>query len=897
MFFSLTGNAQQRKKKSKSKKQSLLKRAYHNLTARDNGYYNARLRLNDAIKKIEDEHKEDYEHILPIYKYTDGNHSSVGAKLDEAISKVSIVIDRHPYSRWVDDCYFLIGKAEYFKGNYTRSLEMMKYVATHYKEGVPPPYDPRSRTKKMKKKKYKPYDKQKALKEKEKLKKQAEKAKEAGASSGLLDFLKHGLVYNDALIWIIKDFISQKKYKDAQLLISITLADDQFPEYLRADLEALHAHLFFEQKNYTAAIKPLENAIFYTKKKKNKTRYQFILAQIYELEGNKQKAIDNYKKVLELSPEYEMAFYTKINIAKAYENNEENSSEAVIELLTKMLKDGKNKEFLDQIYYYLADIALKDNKQEQAKEYLSSSIEKSINNDNQKALSFLKLGEIAYDNNEYILAKINHDSTLVYLSKANQNYNSIKTRRDILAKISKEVIIIGREDTLQLLASLSKPAREEMINQMVEQKRKVEEEKMAKEAARQQQARNQQAITNTPSASTKKTDWYFYNEKAMSKGSRDFIKKWGDRNLENNWRRSAVLLNNQKIEEDDESEKNAKLEEMLAKYQKSIVSTIPLNTITLKRSKDKTINARYELAEIFKNEIQNDKKAIYEYETLLEKFPKNKYRPQCLFNLYLLYKRNNNTAKADEYKAIILKEYANSKYAEAINSPNYLSPEAKRKLNIENHYKQTYQLFRIDSFSKARANKLEADKLYPNNYLKPNYDFLEALIIGKQEDLYAYKGALKDVIHNYPKHDVKVKAKEMLDALNGNPTIKPKASLFKYKNEEEHYACILFKLLNPKSKKLVRNLSNYNTKYHRFNNYKISSSLLDFKTFIIIKKFNNGTKALEYLDEIKSVNVLFGKLNPNSYDIFVVSNENLKQLYKTRAVEEYQSFYNEYYNK
>jgi len=47
-----------------------------------------------------------------------------------------------------------------------------------------------------------------------------------------------------------------------------------------------------------------------------------------------------------------------------------------------------------------------------------------------------------------------------------------------------------------------------------------------------------------PSLSTGvKGDWYFYNQTTLSFGVNDFIKKWGNRKLEDNWRRSQKACN------------------------------------------------------------------------------------------------------------------------------------------------------------------------------------------------------------------------------------------------------------------------------------------------------------------------------------------------------------------
>ena len=65
-----------------------------------------------------------------------------------------------------------------------------------------------------------------------------------------------------------------------------------------------------------------------------------------------------YTYVLKHSSTYEMEFNAKINLAQCY-RSQSGRSDFIVKKLMKMLKDDKNKDFLDQIYYALAQIALR----------------------------------------------------------------------------------------------------------------------------------------------------------------------------------------------------------------------------------------------------------------------------------------------------------------------------------------------------------------------------------------------------------------------------------------------------------------------------------------------------------------------------------------------------------
>ena len=62
-----------------------------------------------------------------------------------------------------------------------------------------------------------------------------------------------------------------------------------------------------------------------------------------------------------------------------------------------------------------------------------------------------------------------------------------------------------------------------------------------------------------------KSDFYAYDSKAIKRGIRDFENKWGDRPLEDNWRRKEALGIGQSNLFDDEIVKNTTDEKVKAK--------------------------------------------------------------------------------------------------------------------------------------------------------------------------------------------------------------------------------------------------------------------------------------------------------------------------------------------
>jgi hypothetical protein len=76
--------------------QSKIGKAYHDVTAKFNGYFNANELVEQSIVELEAQHQDNYTDILEIYKYRAAtNPQAVASNLDEAIKKVSVVATLH----------------------------------------------------------------------------------------------------------------------------------------------------------------------------------------------------------------------------------------------------------------------------------------------------------------------------------------------------------------------------------------------------------------------------------------------------------------------------------------------------------------------------------------------------------------------------------------------------------------------------------------------------------------------------------------------------------------------------------------------------------------------------------------------------------------------------------
>ena len=130
LFVLLTPSCVTQKKNDDPKGFSLF---MQNLTAKYNGYFNASVLMKEANVKLAAQHVDNYSKILDIYpEAVVENPKSVAPDLDKAIEKIAAVATYHRSSDWTDDCYLLLGKAQYLKHEYDNAQETFEYLTEVY---------------------------------------------------------------------------------------------------------------------------------------------------------------------------------------------------------------------------------------------------------------------------------------------------------------------------------------------------------------------------------------------------------------------------------------------------------------------------------------------------------------------------------------------------------------------------------------------------------------------------------------------------------------------------------------------------------------------------------------------------------------------------------------------
>ncbi len=513
-----------------------------NVTAHYNIYFNARELLKESEITINKSLEDDFNLVLDIFPKPDKQTSSnETGNLNEVIKKSNTIALEKYESNWLDDSYLLLARAEYLKGDYYNAVEYYSYVSLTF-----------------------PKEKKNKL---------------------------------AAYLGQVKSDFALGNIKEADSIIQLAAKLDY--KYFKDVLEASKAQLALSKGDTESAVLHLKNATKLTHNGDNKIRWLYILAQLQEVIDKPNDAYQNYNKIAKSNASFEMSFNANLSRIRISENSDGKQFNR-IETLKKLLKEDKNKEFKEQIYYQIG-IAYTELRQfEKAIELFQTSAHTVPSTVKQKGLSFLKLAELNFDSlKNYPQSQLYYDSTLQYLPKNYPNYKNIAIKANNLQYLSDRLVIIEKQKSLLQFANLTDQQIEEKVDEILKEKKKIK----VKDNSPINPILGDNSI---PVESTQNSgSFYFYNTEAISQGLNEFKKRWGNRKLTDNWRSATgglvneiaknINLNGNSVESNDEVSLNRD------SIKSVFLKTLPFSPAAKMLANDKISKALYEIAIFYKD--------------------------------------------------------------------------------------------------------------------------------------------------------------------------------------------------------------------------------------------------------------------------------------------------------
>ena len=813
-------------------------RTYHQTTAKYNGYFNAKESVKAGLKKIENEHKENFQNIIPIDKINRIElKGQVFPNMDRAIEKTTRVITLHSMeinnkekNKWIEDNYFLMAQARYYKKEYLASLNTFKFITRSYSSGE---------------------------------------------------------LVNKSLIWSAKCDIRLDNLQTAKKTLQ-TLLDEK--KLTKEELLLVYlglSEVYINEKNYKQAVNYLEKAQKTNQLKELKPRVFFILAQLYERLQNGDKALENYNNVIKSNPDYEMSFRASLNKANSYAYSS-GDPQNLLKDYNKMLKDIKNIEYRDQIYFAIAEIKLNEGDTVEAVDNYNKSLSSFLFNINQKLQTHFKLSEIYLNQKEYKSAYIQHDSILMLMDSGDERYVQTKRAHSNLNDVVINQDIIQEKDSLLALAFLTEGERNQKIDDYIEALKLQDLEKKEQEKENNFGSNfNQYEFNRNQATLPTGGGWYFYNPTAMSFGYSEFLTRWGNRKNENNWRRKNK---NQMDEENPMGLEEVDGPSLKEKYSREYyLSKIPIT----KEQQDSTYNliekAYYNLGSSLKNKFYDYNQSIYTYETMLSRFNETEYKLLVFMQLIFLYDLLELETEKQKVLQKIKKEFPNNKYINA--NTGELLAVSKEGEGAE--YEKIYKLYINKNYNDAlELTKKALKTLNPDSL---NIKMIQAFCISKTRGKKDFITALENIKNLHPNTKQGEESEELLDVLYGS-FYENEKDIYKMEPNSEHYMILTVTDLKIDIPELQNMITKYNNKNFNSKKLEINNVLLNKETQIIkINKFKNKLEATSYLESTLIDKDWLGLYAQKGIDKMIISKSNFVNLLGQKLINEYKIYYQEKY--
>ena len=884
---------------------------FHNTTAHYNIWWNGNESLNEGLRMLDAKCKDDYTRILPVYKVgTKEESMSLYPQFDRAVEKSvkgikkhSIFINGQEHVPYISKCYLLTAYATFYKHDFVTAASTCQMLMSQY----------------------------------------------AGTA-----------IADEAAVLMARCSTLDHRYQDAESALDewvVAAGQGNFSSKQKLNLYLAMAECTLPQEKYKKGVQFLKLALDEHPPRQMKARIYYILGQVYQELDKRPTASKYYEKVLKCGPSYEMEFNARLNMASCADL-QHTDREKLERLLDRMLKDKKNEEFLDQIYYAKGEMYMGFREIAPAVEAFRASTAVSKDNPAQKARSALRLAGIMYDRLEdYDHAQIYYDTAMSIIKADYPHYANYKSRYDLLTSLVSYTRVIERNDSLIAVANMPEKQRLELIN------KKIDELKRAEAEAKEKELLEQLTGDSKAQQNTLQGDWYFYNSKTVQKGKETFRQRWGVRGLEDYWflskkgmlginmlAQSASASDEEEAEEGvegaDSTNANGNKEGALAKDNPDDPHNVAYYLKELPRSQSEQdsmqsqtavclLNAGY----IYYDGIRNIPKALECYLRMTRDYTDNPEIVQAFFMLYKIYDKQGNTPNANYYRDMVLMGFPDSDFANLILDEDYYKEIMRRSQLVREDYDEVYNLFRRHRYDEVLNAVASAKELYSGNPMLGKFRYWEGMAYARTDRRERAIATFQSIIADYPATDSIVPlAQGQLDFLLGDggkyvsnsgedelvvedtpakdsvggiskrevgqttPTggstaeLSPEAQLFRYKENMAHQVIILVKEKKIRATQLRSVIGNFIITYYSNSGYKASPLMFDDSTqMITISTFNDAQEAKDFARHLQLKEGPLADYSPDDYQVYAISKQNYTTLYNRKRVAAYKEFYDKYY--
>lgn len=852
-------------------------RFYNSLVSRYNIWFNGNEAYKAGAKKVQSSHRDDYTTLLPVFEYSSAESARAAAPdMERAIQKASKVIamhsitarpsekgrrggnarseefyNRREYNEWVDDAYMLMAKAHFYQRNFMAARSSFSFAVSIST------------------------DKDLAT---------------------------------EAAIWMVRIQTEEGNYSEASRLLRETTDDPSgLPRALRAMYYTTQADIALRQKRFSDAIDPLTRAVDFTSDKDTRVRLTYLLAQVCQVAGENELSTRYFSQVIRMNPSYELEFNAGINLAGVTDISRGDADD-LKKTLRRMLRDSKNKDYLDQIYYALAGLEKRMGNTDEALKLWSQAAASSTVNTRQKARAYLALGEYFYTLPEYMTASLYYDSVSALIDSRFPDYAAISRRASDLGEFADFRRVVVREDSLRRVAGMTAAERDALIAGII----RTYEADLAKGRTGDgsdrfnmgQYYENEQRYRGAISA---EGGWYFYNQTALSFGRTEFRRRWGERRLEDSWRRAnkarAAFSSVSQTETGDEKQKADSAGTDPQRTKEYYLRNLPLTDSLMRLSANASATALLGEGKILASRLADTLSAAISLEEAARTSTDDNIKAEALYELYRLL-RLYDPARAERRRSDLLALYPETEYAQVLSDPDYVRKHREMAMRSSASYEKAYQAFTEGRYSETQALCREAVKQYAGEDLVPKFMLLDAMATGALQGEIAYKARLDSLVARFPTTAEGKRAAEINEFLRKEiPSIKIAEDtriaeeIYHADMLQPHYVIIIAGNFRANMNQMVFDVINYNLDNYANKNYRTEGTAVDLGYIMIVTgQFGNADEAASWLRAFNPSETIRGAADA-ALTLYLISRDNLEKFREDKKVDRYGIFYAKEYDR
>lgn len=735
-------------------KNTAASRNWQAFNTRYNVYYNGSEHYKETLKEMERAYQDDYTRTLlmhPAEARADNKYPQPTGDFKRTIEKMQKAIQLHSISKkpkkkgnspkdkafrareefnpFLHNAWLMMGRSQYFGGDFLGAASTFYYISKHF--------------------------------------------------SWLPD------VVNEAKLWQARSYLAMDWVYEAEDILTHIKPEKLENNNLRKLYDYDMAGLNLRADRAKEAIPFLQNAAK-SASGSQRNRLYFLLGQELTAIGDKQAAYQAYKKAAAgSSTDYRTKFNARIKQSEVFTGT---NIKGEVRALKAMTRYERNKEYQDQIYYAIGNLYLSRGDTLNAEKNYAEAITRSTRSGIDKALAQLALGKIYFDRRDYVKAQPLFSEGVAALNDKYPDYKLLKLRSDVLDELATYSGNVQLQDSLLTLAKMPEEEQLKVAERLAKEyiKKKKEEEDAARReealANANAQGNNNMNNANAPTQFQMNTDksWYFYNTQTKNQGKTEFQRRWGSRKNEDDWRRrnKNTFAFDEPEEESPEGAEGEQTDsvppvsqEQLAAQQdpanpQYYLKDIPKTEQEIATSNDIIREGLYNIGIILKDKLEDFPAARQDFDELLVRYPDNEYRLDVYYNMYLMDVRTDDAAGAEKYRQLIINEFPESPYGQAMTDPNYFDNLRRMDQVQEEMYDKAYQAYLDNDNSRLRALTAKMEEEFPLSKILPKFVFLDALsyVTDKNED--KFKERLTELLQKWPDTDMTTMASDMLKYLN-----------------------------------------------------------------------------------------------------------------------------------